>query len=160
VKISALAATLACLLYSLPLRAQSAADFTPATLTVLVYNFVGVPARTLTEAERQASTILAAAGARADWVDCGSRLPKATEGSVREGLDTTNPGPAVCRGNQQVSRSRIRVHRDPQPRHGLLRENHATRAARQFRLRASGAAWLRHCARTGSLATGRAGAFR
>jgi hypothetical protein len=65
------------LVCSAPLGAQSS-DTEPArTLTVLVYNYAEAPPATLAAGERLANQILAAAGARADWVECGSTLPKA-----------------------------------------------------------------------------------
>jgi hypothetical protein len=70
-KISALAATLACLIYSLPLRAQSDnASAEVASVTVLVYNYVQVPPGTLRLAEQEANKILALAGARVEWLHC------------------------------------------------------------------------------------------
>ena len=70
-KIPALTATLACLIYSLPLRAQShSASAEVASVTVLVYNYVQVPPGTLRLAEREANKILALAGARVEWLHC------------------------------------------------------------------------------------------
>ena len=54
---------------SLPMRAQSESDGA-ATVTVLVYNFVGTPSAVLAAAERHAGKILQIAGARVDWVHC------------------------------------------------------------------------------------------
>src|SRR6476646_12183513 len=68
---------LSILLWSAPLWGQSL-DTDPArTLTVLVYNYAEAPPATIAAGERLANQILAAAGARADWVECGSTLPKA-----------------------------------------------------------------------------------
>ena len=70
-KIPALTATLACLIYSLPLRAQShSASAEAVSVTVLVYNYVQVPPGTLRLAEREANKILALAGARVEWLHC------------------------------------------------------------------------------------------
>jgi hypothetical protein len=59
----------ASLVLSLPLLAQSMASPT-TTITVLVYNYVGVSPATLAAAEGEANKILGAAGAQATWVDC------------------------------------------------------------------------------------------
>ena len=60
-----------------PLQAQAPASDSTTTLTVLVYNYVQLPPGTLAAGQRVANQILAAAGARADWIDCGSTLPRA-----------------------------------------------------------------------------------
>jgi hypothetical protein len=72
-------ATLALSLFpwSTPLRAQAPASDSTTTLTALVYNYVQLPPGTLAAGQRVANQILAAAGARADWIDCGSTLPRA-----------------------------------------------------------------------------------
>jgi hypothetical protein len=58
-----------CLALSLPLHAQSGPG-SATTVTVFVYNFVGVPPGILVAAERHADKILRAAGAKIEWISC------------------------------------------------------------------------------------------
>jgi hypothetical protein len=60
-------------------RAQGLASEDLVTLRVLVYDYVNVPAGTLRNAEREANRVLAAAGARIDWVHCMDTTRLASE---------------------------------------------------------------------------------
>ncbi len=80
----------ALLAWAVPVQAQTDPD-SNATITVLVYNFVGVPSGVLQAAERHADKILQAAGAKVDWVPCPNDSAPDSPETCRSGWSAQPP---------------------------------------------------------------------
>lgn len=84
-------ATAALLAWAQPVQAQTDSK-SNATVTVRVYNFVGVPSNILLAAESHADDILGTAGAKVEWVSCPTNeAPDAPE-LCRGGWSAQTPG--------------------------------------------------------------------
>jgi hypothetical protein len=85
------------LVWGSPTQAQTDPD-SNTRVTVLVYNFVGVPPGVLQAAERQAEMILEPAGAKVDWVPCPNETSPDSQEPCRSGWSTQTPGLRIIAG--------------------------------------------------------------
>jgi hypothetical protein len=89
------------LIFSLPNPGQCQAQL-EAKITVLVYNYAGVSHADLVAAEREASRILAIAGAHVDWIGCLVPLPEADPKDLcRRGWTAQTPGVRLIGGSNK-----------------------------------------------------------
>ena len=94
------AAIAAFLTWAQPVQAQTDPD-SNATVTVRVYNFVGVPSDVLQAAERHADEILRAAGAKVEWVPCPTNEAPDTPELCRSGWSAQIPGLRFIAGSNK-----------------------------------------------------------